>query len=77
MSDPRLHPDPARISMEMTARAHRPVVNLYRTPEGARDRQLLYGEVVTVLGEEMEWAYVQARKDGYCGYVQSNQLAVY
>ncbi|MEM7520633.1 MAG: NlpC/P60 family protein [Pseudomonadota bacterium] len=77
MSDPRLTPNPARVTMALLARANRPVVNLYRRPDGPRDRQVLYGEVVTVLGEEMEWSYVQARKDGYCGYVPSNQLAVY
>ncbi|SFR59179.1 Cell wall-associated hydrolase, NlpC family [Yoonia tamlensis] len=54
----------------MVARA---VVDLCRTPDGPRDRQLLLGAVVTVFEECDGWAFVQCG-NGYVGYVQAAQL---
>ncbi len=51
------------------ARVAVPVVDLCDAPEGARDRQLLFGASVTVVDERAGWAFVQAEADGYCGWV--------
>lgn len=46
-----------------------PVCDLLKQPSGSRDRQLLWGEAVTVIERRGGWAFVRAEKDGYCGYV--------
>lgn len=74
MSDPRLTPDPERVTQRTTVRVIRPVVDLCRSPDGPRDRQVLFGETLTVLNDWDGWSYVQAAKDGYCGYVLSATL---
>lgn len=51
-----------------------PVTDLRNAPSGNRDRQLLWGEAVTVVERGESWAFVQAAKDGYCGYVDQNAL---
>ncbi len=71
MSDPRTTPDPAQIKRRATAQMTAPVTDLCRQANGPRDRQLLYGDAITVFGDEDGWSYVQAEKDGYCGYVPS------
>ncbi len=48
---------------------------LYATPEGALDRQLLFGDDVTVFESHGGWSFVQSAKDGYCGYVPAVSLA--
>ncbi|MEM9968207.1 MAG: NlpC/P60 family protein [Pseudomonadota bacterium] len=53
---------------------HWPVVDLCREPGGARDRQLLFGETIRLLETSDDWAYVQATKDDYRGYL--NQAAL-
>ncbi|UWQ79617.1 C40 family peptidase [Leisingera sp. S132] len=58
------------------ARIGVPVADLLRAPDGARDRQLVYGEPVTVYEDQGGWAFVQAAKDSYVGYVPSAALAV-
>lgn len=50
------------------------VVDLRDGPSGNRDRQLLWGEAVTVIERNDGWAFVQAAKDGYCGYVDGAAL---
>lgn len=52
----------------------RPCIDLLRSPDGPRDRQLVYGEVIRVLEDTGGWAFVQARKDGYVGYLSSTEL---
>jgi len=74
MSDPRLTPDPALASQSRAAQVAVPVADLCRRPDGPRDRQVLFGEQVTVLHEASGWAYVQAEKDGYCGRVRQSAL---
>ncbi len=74
MSDPRQTPDPARVTGKTAAQVMVPVTDLCRQPDGARDRQLLYGDSVTILGSDRGWAYVQSEKDGYCGHVKSSML---
>lgn len=51
-----------------------PVSDLLKEPGGARDRQLLMGEAVTVLERRGGHAFLQAAKDGYCGYVAEASL---
>jgi cell wall-associated NlpC family hydrolase len=74
MSNPRLIPDQARITTREPASVIVPVADLNRTEVGPRDRQLIYGDAVTVLHRSPEWCYIQAEKDGYCGFVSSNAL---
>lgn len=57
-----------------TAQIGVPVTDLCRDPEGPRDRQLLFGERVTVLGETSGWAHVEAEKDGYRGHLRQSAL---
>ena len=51
-----------------------PLSDLLRAPDGARDRQLLCGELVTVFEERAGWSFVQASKDAYVGYLPSKHL---
>lgn len=46
-----------------------PVLDLLDAPNGKRDRQLLFGEAVTVYDRYAGHAFVQATRDGYVGYV--------
>ncbi|SMX30652.1 C40 family peptidase [Actibacterium lipolyticum] len=51
------------------------IANLWATPERQkRERQLLYGEHVTVFEELNGVAFVQAARDGYVGYVDAITL---
>ena len=74
MSDPRITPDPALVTVGEPAQIGVPIVDLLRSPAGARDRQLLLGEAVTNLGGDATWRYVRAEKDGYCGHVPTPTL---
>ncbi len=74
MSDPRTTPDPSIVRHRKPARIKDAVVNLFRSTDGPRDRQLIYGDAVTHLGCVGDWAYVQSTKDGYCGYVSQNLI---
>ncbi len=51
-----------------------PVANLWRTPGDARDRQLLFGEQVIVYEARDGFAFVEAKRDGYVGYVEAGAL---
>lgn len=51
-----------------------PLVDLYRSPEGPRDRQLRMGEGVHVLGRHADWAEITALRDGYGGFVPHGVL---
>lgn len=52
-----------------------PLVDLMSSPEGHRDRQLLFGESVDVYEMHEGWAFIRAEKDGYVGYVPQSSLA--
>nr|WP_216859490.1 NlpC/P60 family protein [Sulfitobacter aestuariivivens] len=67
-------PDPARVTCKQDRRIALPLCDLRRRPDGPRDRQLIYGADVTLLDEADGWAYVQARSDGYVGYVTADAL---
>lgn len=89
MSDRRLTPANARVAAAHLAEAEatltrvrgtakqvaRPVADLCRAPGGARDRQLLWGEIVDVYEDRAGHSFVQARKDSYVGYLESAALA--
>ncbi|MBZ4023177.1 hypothetical protein CKO11_11990 [Rhodobacter sp. TJ_12] len=89
MSDPRLTPFSGRFALEPLreqvaaeafvpgdpARIAAPVVDLAVTWGGARDRQLIYGAAVTVIERRDTHAFVQAARDGYCGWVAADALA--
>ncbi|WP_439141479.1 C40 family peptidase [Planktotalea sp.] len=89
MSDPRLTPSNGRVACEslrglIAADAYLngaarqvsvPVAELLRAPDGPRDRQLLMGETLRVFEDQGGVAFIQADKDGYCGYVKSAHLA--
>lgn len=72
MTDPRRHPEQALITEETAARVTEPLCDLKRTPNGPRDRQLLYGDGITVLGRSEGHALIRADKDGYCGWLPDN-----
>lgn len=74
MSDPRTTPDRSIAQFEKSAQINDAVVNLFRSVDGPRDRQLLYGDKVTHLGNTGAWAYVRSNKDGYHGYVSQDLI---
>ena len=89
MSDRRLTPANGRVahmSLKGTMTAARyvsgnpariaaPLADLLARPGGPRDRQVLMGERLTVLDRHAGFAFVQAEKDGYCGYLAEAVLA--
>lgn len=50
------------------------LTDLCVTPAGKRDRQVLMGEAALVIDRHDGWAFVQMRKDGFCGYVPETEL---
>lgn len=68
-------PDGPERAEGTSARIGIPVADLLRAPDGARDRQLVYGEPVTVYEDREGWSFLQAAKDSYVGYVPSNALS--
>ncbi len=51
-----------------------PVADLLRSPDGPRDRQLLFGDTVVVEETMQDRSRIIADKDGYSGWVQNAQL---
>lgn len=88
MSDPRLTPSNGRVAALALAgqveaehyvpgeqrRVLHPVTDLNRKPDGSRDRQLLFGALVTVLEDRKGWSFVQSVRDSYVGYVSTAAL---
>lgn len=52
----------------------RPLADLLTQPGGARDRQLVLGDALTVIDRRDGHAFVQAAKDGYCGWLAESAL---
>ncbi|MDW3223989.1 MAG: NlpC/P60 family protein [Paracoccaceae bacterium] len=67
-------PDPDLVRVSELMQVTQPIAELRRSPDGPRDRQLIYGDPVTVLNHDGSWLLARAEKDGYCGYVQSDAL---
>ena len=88
MSDPRLTPANGRVAAERLQgqvqadryvageprRVAVPLADLDGSPGGMRDRQLLWGEAVTVYEVRDGMAFVEAGRDGYVGYVSEVSL---
>lgn len=51
-----------------------PLADLRDKPGGARDRQLLLGDAVTIIDHDDGYAFVMTSKDGYCGWVSAEAL---
>lgn len=89
MTDPRLTPANTRVAAErlrgqVEAPRHTegalrrisiPLAELLRSPNGPRDRELVMGEAVTLYDIHEGWAFVEARRDGYVGYLPASALA--
>lgn len=58
--------EPARIAAALAP--------LLASPVGAIDRTLIHGDAVTVIDRQDGHAFVQAAKDGYCGWVAETAL---
>ncbi len=86
--DPRLTPANSRIAHEsLRGKVDAPaytqgtwrrvgtgVVDILKAPGGRRNRQALFGERLLHLEDHDGFAFVQAKKDGYVGYVASDRL---
>lgn len=66
--------DAPRYSAGNLARVLVPLIDLLAEPGGARDRQLCLGEAVRVYDIHDGWAFVEAVRDGYVGYVSSRDI---
>lgn len=56
-------------------RIARPVSDLCKAPNGARERQLLMGDHAEILSRQDAWCHLRAEKDGYTGWVAETHLA--
>lgn len=74
MSDRRTTPDPALVDGTTPAQIAAPLTDLLARPNGPRDRQLLMGDPVTVLGHRDGHSYIRSDKDGYIGFVPTTAL---
>lgn len=64
----------SRFTKGKPARITAPVEDLRPAPGAMRDRQLLWGDEVTVYERRDGWAFVRAAKDGYVGYLRTAAL---
>lgn len=53
----------------------KPVADLMAKPFGPRDRQVLLGEAITIIDRSEGHVFVQATKDGYCGWLAESAVA--
>ena len=51
-----------------------PVADMLDAPDGARQRQLLYGDTVAIIASDGPWRTVTADRDGYPGVMHSDDL---
>ena len=51
-----------------------PFVDLLSTPDGERNRQLIYGSKVKYFADTDGWAFIQNTYDNYVGYVPQNTI---
>ena len=52
-----------------------PFVDLLSTPDGKRNRQLIYGSKVKYFSAAKGWAFIQNTYDNYVGYVPESTIA--
>ncbi|MEP3636699.1 MAG: NlpC/P60 family protein [Paracoccaceae bacterium] len=74
MTDRRTTPNPNYVDAHTPARIIAPLVDLLDQPCGTRNRQLLFGDPVTILGAIDGFSYVRSDKDGYIGFVPPETL---
>jgi len=74
MTDRRTTPNPNLVDGMTPAQIGAPFADLRSHPGGLRDRQLLHGDPVTVLGHRDGCSYVRSDKDGYLGFVDASQV---
>jgi|TARA_B110000908_G_C10261117_1_gene459341 hypothetical protein len=74
MTDPRSTPDPDLVTEQTLARIGVPLADLCRHAGQQRDRQVLLGERVTILGRTDAHFYVVTDKDHYVGYLDRGAL---
>lgn len=60
-----------------TTTCTRPVVDLRASPDGARDKQLLFGQAFCALDSRDGWTFGYDPVDGYCGYVRDAVLGLH
>ena len=65
----------ARYVKGIVKTVQQPLVNVTDEPRGTRTTQLLFGERFRVIDERDGFAFGQAERDGYCGYVVAGALA--
>ncbi len=65
----------ARYAAVVPMRCRAPVAPVRREPGGVQEDQLLFGEGFDVLDRTDDWAWGQARRDGYVGFVRTQALA--
>ena len=53
-----------------------PLTDLLASPNGKRERQLLLGDHFTIIDRHDGYAFGQAKKDGFCGYLPESALGV-
>lgn len=51
-----------------------PLADLLHAPGGRRERQLIWGDQLTVYEQRDGWAFVQSLKDGFVGYLRAQDL---
>lgn len=66
--------DAPRFAPGTAMRVTVPVADLRTAPDGARDRQLLYGQRVRILEIHDGWAFGAALRDGFVGYLAADDL---
>ncbi|MEO9649566.1 MAG: NlpC/P60 family protein [Roseobacter sp.] len=71
MNEPNIPNSDTDTSQE-TGRIVWPVVDLTRGPQGPRDRQLLFGDRITILERQKDNCLIRSEKDGYRGTVPSD-----
>ncbi|MEM6306490.1 MAG: NlpC/P60 family protein [Pseudomonadota bacterium] len=81
MTDPRVTPQPHMLQAlgNPTGRTDlqqicMPITDLCRSPGGARDRQMVWGERFETYGKHDGWAYGKTQTTGYVGFVASDHL---
>jgi prepilin-type processing-associated H-X9-DG protein len=88
MTDPRITPANARAALESLrgtidapqytkgefAQLIHPLTDLLASPNGKRERQLLLGDHFTIIDRHEDYAFGQASKDGFCGYLPETAL---
>ncbi|MEL6450550.1 MAG: NlpC/P60 family protein [Pseudomonadota bacterium] len=74
MTDRRLTPDPHLVDGSTPGQIAAPLSDLLARPDGPRDRQLVAGAPVTILGQQGDHAYIRHDPDGYIGFVAATAL---